>query len=280
MSPAYCCASGRQSPRSKTSPSRAPPPWSSPNDYTDAIAAARRRKPTTPAAEIQQNLFPPRIARIAGAQLAGALLPSYEVGDWFDFVENRDGAWLAIADAADTGPTAPGLGAAALGALRAARRRGSDLLDALALMDETVRRLGNPEFYVTALVARWRVATATLSWVNCGYPPAYLVDTTGTLHELDSPRHPPLGTGDAQPAFRPSERQLHPGERLILITDGITERHTEDGGTFGVDGLLRALDRADSPTAAATTMAIQQAVTDSWTEPLEDDATVVVLAVE
>ncbi|HWT24706.1 MAG TPA: TetR family transcriptional regulator, partial [Solirubrobacteraceae bacterium] len=89
------------------------------NDYTDAIEAARRRKPTTPAAEIQQNLFPPRVARIAGGQLAGALLPSYEVGgDWFDFVENRDGAWLAIADAADTGPTAAGLGAAALGALR------------------------------------------------------------------------------------------------------------------------------------------------------------------
>src|SRR5215218_4889877 len=61
------------------------------NDYTDFIEAARRRKPTTPAAEVQQNLFPPRIARIAGAQLAGALLPTYEVGgDWFDFVENRD----------------------------------------------------------------------------------------------------------------------------------------------------------------------------------------------
>ena len=28
------------------------------NDYTDLIEAARRRKPTTPAAEIQQNLFP------------------------------------------------------------------------------------------------------------------------------------------------------------------------------------------------------------------------------
>jgi serine phosphatase RsbU (regulator of sigma subunit) len=33
-----------------------------------------------------------------GAQLAGALLPAYEVGgDSFDFVENRDGAWLARA---------------------------------------------------------------------------------------------------------------------------------------------------------------------------------------
>jgi serine phosphatase RsbU (regulator of sigma subunit) len=250
------------------------------NDYTDFIEASRRHKPTTPAAEIQQNLFPPRIARIAGAQLAGALLPSYEVGgDWFDFVENRDGAWLAIADAADTGPTAAGLGAAALGALRAARRSGQDLVEALGLMHATVRRLGNPDFYVTALVARWHAATATFTWVNCGHPPAYLVDEEGTLKELEGPRHPALGTGEAEPVFEPAQRRLRPGERLILTTDGVTGRQTEDGGRFGVEGLREALQRAADPTAAATAMAIQQAVTDSWREPLEDDATIVVLAV-
>src|SRR5829696_2512488 len=183
------------------------------SDYTDFIEAARRRKPTTPAAEVQQNLFPPRIARIAGAQLAGALLPSYEVGgDWFDFVENRDGAWLAIADAADTGPTAAGLGAAALGALRAARRSGKDLEDALAVMDETVRRLGNPDFYVTALIARWRATSATFSWVNCGHPPAYLVDLDDNLIQLEGPEHRALGSGEAAPGFELSERRLRSGE--------------------------------------------------------------------
>jgi AcrR family transcriptional regulator len=250
------------------------------NDYTDFIEAARRRKPTTPAAEIQQNLFPPRIARIAGAQIAGALLPAYEVGgDWFDFVENRDGTWLAIADTTGTGPTAAGLGAAALGALRAARRTGDDLEHALSAMDDTVRRLGNPEFHVTALVARWHAPTATLTWVNCGHPPAYLVDADGNLDELTAPPHPALGTGPPERTFEATERHLLPGERLILVTVGITERHVEGGGRFGVDGLRRALERAENPTAAATALAIQDAVTDCWREPLEDDATVVVMAV-
>jgi serine phosphatase RsbU (regulator of sigma subunit) len=250
------------------------------NDYTDFIEAARRRKPTTPAAEIQQNLFPPRIARIAGAQLAGGLLPTYEVGgDWFDFVENRDGAWLAIADASGNGPTAAGLGAAALGALRAARRSGHDLLEALEAMDETVRRLGNPDFHVTALIARWRAATSTFTWVNCGHPHAYLVDVDGNVSELAGPVHPPLGVPGDTPAFEPTERQLASDERLILVTDGITERRTEGGGHFGVDGIRRAVEEADSPTAAATAMAILQAVTDCWREPLEDDGTVVVLCV-
>jgi serine phosphatase RsbU (regulator of sigma subunit) len=250
------------------------------NDYTDFIEAARRRKPPTPAAEIQQNLFPPRIARISGAQLAGGLLPTYEVGgDWFDFVENRDGAWLAIADAYGTGPTSAGLGAAALGALRAARRSGHDLEEALQAVDETVRRLANPEFYVTALVARWRAATSTFRWVNCGHPHAYLVTVDGTVTELEGPTHPPLGTGEKEPTFTGTERQFRSGERLILATDGITERRTEGGGTFGMEGIRRAVEELRSPTAAATAMAILQAVTECWREPLEDDGTVVVLCV-
>jgi serine phosphatase RsbU (regulator of sigma subunit) len=249
------------------------------NDYTDAIEAARRRKPPTPAAEIQQNLFPPRIARITGAQLAGGLLPTYEVGgDWFDFVENRDGSWLAIGDAAGNGPTAAGLGAAALGALRAARRSGQGVEDALMSMDETVRRHEGDDLYVSTVIARWRPATSTLSWVNCGHPHAYLVNREGRVAELTGPDHPALGRGRPKRRFRTTHRQLYPGERVLLVTDGITGRRTATG-EFGIAGVQAAVDGTSSPTAAATAMAVLQAVSDSWTEPLEDDGTVVVLCV-
>jgi len=250
------------------------------NSYTDVIEAARRRKPPTPAAEIQQNLFPPRIARISGAQLAGGILPAYEVGgDWFDFVENRDGAWLAIADAAGNGPTAAGLGAAALGALRASRRSGHDLAQALQATHETVQLLGNPDFYVTALVARWRAASSTFTWVNCGHPHAYLADEGGNVSELPGPIHAPLGTGKDVPTFVLTSRQLAARERVILVTDGITQRRIEGGGRFGIAGIRSAVAGLEQPTAAATAMAILQAVSDSWKEPLEDDGTVVVLCV-
>ena len=64
------------------------------------------------------------------------------------------------------------------------------------------------------------------------------------------------------------------------MTNGIIKRRTEAGGPFGVEGLKWALERAESSTAASTAMAIQRAVTDCWREPLEDDATFVVMAVE
>jgi serine phosphatase RsbU (regulator of sigma subunit) len=251
------------------------------NDYTDLIESARRRKPTTAAAEVQYHLLPPRVARVTGAQLAGGLLPAYEVGgDWFDFVENRDGAWLAIADAAGTGATAAGLSAAALGALRAARRSGQDLVQAALTMDEVIRALHNPNFAVTAVLARWHAPTATLAWINCGHPSPYLADRDGALTTLDGPGHPALGAGDAAPDIEVSAVALESGERLILVTDGITERTVEGGGRFGIDGLRRAVQGAEAPTAAPTAMAIQHAVTNCWTEPLQDDATLVVLAVD
>jgi serine phosphatase RsbU (regulator of sigma subunit) len=106
------------------------------------------------------------------------------------------------------------------------------------------------------------------------------VTTDNTLVELTGPEHEALGAGPDERAFEASQRQLLSGERLIFVTDGVISRRTEDGGVFGVDGLRRALEDADIPTAAGTAMAIQHAVTNCWSEPLEDDATIVVLAID
>jgi serine phosphatase RsbU (regulator of sigma subunit) len=133
---------------------------------------------------------------------------------------------------------------------------------------------------VTALAARWRAATRTFTWVNCDHPRAYLIDREGAVSELAGPVHPPLGVPGAEPTFTPTERHLGSGERLILVTKGITERRTEGGGQLGLEGIKCAVEQVEVPTAAATALGIQEAVTNSWREPLEDDGTVVVLAVE
>jgi hypothetical protein len=68
--------------------------------------------------------------------------------------------------------------------------------------------MGTPALHVTALVARWRAATSTLTWVSCGQPAASVVGDDGDLRELEEPSHPPLGSGAAGAAHRATERRM------------------------------------------------------------------------
>src|SRR5205085_197285 len=126
------------------------------------------------------------------------------------------------------------------------------LEQALASMHETVRRLGNPDFHVTAVIGRWYAATSTFTWINCGHPKAVVVDVNGEVTELGGPEHEPLGVGSDERTFTSSSRQLASDERLILVTDGVIERKVEGGGTFGIGGIRKALADVETPTAAAT----------------------------
>jgi len=88
--------------------------------YTDVVERARRSRPTSPAAEVQLGLLPPRVATVDGGTVVGSILPAYDVGgDWFDHAANAEGTWLAVADAMGKGARAAALAALAIGALRA-----------------------------------------------------------------------------------------------------------------------------------------------------------------
>jgi AcrR family transcriptional regulator len=246
--------------------------------YTDVIDAARRRKETHAAAELQQSLLPPRIARVGGGEVAGSVLPTYEVGgDWFDYVENRDGAWLAIADAVGKGATAGALGGIALAALRAARRDNQSLEAAAETMHEVIYAVGRPEFFVTAIVAHWQPVYSVFSWVNCGHPPPLVVRADDTIEQLTREPSFPLGLFKEERRFSRHQRKLHDRERIILHSDGITARRTPDG-LFGLDGIELAVRGAPSRSATAIARAIQEAVLGASVDPLQDDAAAIVLA--
>ena len=245
--------------------------------YTDLFAIRRRHKETSAAAEIQQNLLPPRIVRMSGATLAGNVLPGYDVGgDWFDYVENPDGAWLAVADADGLGAAAAGLAAVTLGAFRAARRSGRSIEHAAAYMDETVRAAAPDRGVVTAIIGRWHGPSSTFSWVNCGHPLPVVVSPEGRLEEL-GPKAGALGAPNGGPILRVNRRRLTAGERLILYSDGVIDRVTLDGRPFGLDGIAAAVARASIGSAPATVRAIEDAVTDAGPGQLQDDATLLVL---
>lgn len=105
-----------------------------------------------------------------------------------------------------------------------------------------------------------------------------LIHADGELELLEDGAVPRLGA-PGMPAEPPvGERRLHPGDRLLLLSDGILGRPMVDGGTLGVAGVHAAALKAHSTSAAGTLRAIEDAVREAVVDPLDDDATLVILA--
>jgi serine phosphatase RsbU (regulator of sigma subunit)/DNA-binding transcriptional ArsR family regulator len=246
--------------------------------YTDAFARAQRRKQPKAAAEIQQSLLPPRIARFTGAEVAGNVLPSYEVaGDWYDVIENQDGIWLTIADGLGSGTRAIAGAAVALGALRASRRSDGTIKEALMVMHRTLKEMPGPHAEMSAVIAHWDPATRDLTLANCGHVPPVVVRNDGTAEKLKVPKVRGLG---GRSAPEPAERSttLGAGDRLIMVSDGVVAEGKKKAG-LGIDGLLEAAQRSQSATAPDTVRAIHSAVLGATGGELDDDATAVCLAI-
>src|ERR1700722_7244809 len=246
--------------------------------YTDTLHAVRRRKDTQPAAEIQQNLLPPRLARVDRADVAGGVLPGYDVGgDFFDYAANADGLWLVIADATGKGNSAAALSSLAIGALRAARRSGAGLQEAARPTDEAILTL-DMRLHLTAVLGSWDPDTYRLRWINCGHPTPLVLRADGRVDELDGEHTYPLGIRFPDRVFPVLSARVGPGDRLLLYSDGVSERRTADGGRVGENGLRAMLAELGPGSAAAMVRGLQDAVIKASPDALHDDATLLVVA--
>jgi hypothetical protein len=246
--------------------------------YTDVIHRTRRRKEITAAAEIQQNLLPPRIATVQGARLAGGVLPGYQVGgDFFDYAENDDGLWLAIGDAMGKGNNAAAISSLAVGALRAARRNDATLEQAAEVVHEATFDVGGPYQFLTAVLAVWHWDSGTLAWIYCGHPRPLLADPDGSVRELVDDGTYPLGMFRRRRAFRRNEVRTEPGQRILLYSDGLPERRAAGGELFGVENVERTLRECAGASTARAVRALQDAVLGFSPRPLRDDATLLLV---
>lgn len=247
------------------------------SSYTDVFQIARRRQPISAAAEIQQNMLPPRLAMTAHVELAAAILPAYAVGgDWFEHADNPDGLWFAVADGVGKGDRAAALAALALGAFRSARRNGCDLEEAVAAIHAALRNMPDLDF-LTAVVARW--CPPDVEWINCGHPYPLLVDDDGSAEELRGDGHMPLGLefGAGGRTFTMQTRRLTPGQRLVLYSDGVSERRRHDGSLFGAEGIAEVMRAHPGGSAVGSVSALLAAVREAGGGDLRDDATVLVM---
>lgn len=246
--------------------------------YTDIFAQLRRRKTLSLAAEIQWELLPPLTFGSDRVVISGALEPAYDIGgDTFDYAVNGPTADFMVLDAVGHGLPAALLASAAVGAYRHARRNMWDLPDIAAAMNDVIAGQFTDSRFATAAIARLHLDTGQLRWVNAGHPEPLVVRDGALLRPGPCKPHPPLGLQTRKPDV--CETQLHPGDRVILYTDGIVEARSPEGEFFGDDRLADFIHRAgaDGDPAPESLRRLMRRVLDHQADHLQDDASIVLL---
>jgi serine phosphatase RsbU (regulator of sigma subunit) len=132
--------------------------------------------------------------------------------------------------------------------------------------------------YLTAVLGAWDPAEHLFRWINCGHPTPVILRSDGRFEELDGERTYPLGMRFTERAFPVLSALVEPGDRLLLYSDGVTERRTNEDGRIGENGLRAILSDLGPSSPAMTVRGLQDAVLAMSSAPLRDDATLLVMA--
>lgn len=195
---------------------------------------------------LQQRLLPPATVEGPGFRVSGRTLPAlYVGGDFWDLVRTDDGALLlVVADVAGKGLSA-GLVTASVKTMLSFVAPGRRTGEILRELNRNLHRdLGAREFVALCLV-RYEPATGAFEVANAGLPDPYrLGSSTDGPAGLDAapaavsspgPRLP-LGTRP-EIAYLSVAGRLAPGERLLVVSDGLPEALTAAGEPFGYERL-------------------------------------------
>lgn len=111
------------------------------------------------------------------------------------------------------------------------------LSEAVSRINRTVCQNVPSNKYVTFFMASLDPPTGRLNYVNAGHNPPLLVRADGALETLEEGGMV-LGLFEAVP-YADGTAQLHPGDTLVVFSDGVTETWAPTGEEFGDEGLAR-----------------------------------------
>ncbi|MGW3667579.1 PP2C family protein-serine/threonine phosphatase [Streptomyces sp. NPDC005141] len=149
-------------------------------------------------------------------------------GDWYDLVGlTGDRMAIAVGDVVGHGLSAACVMGQLRSALSAASRASSGPARALEVLGLYARSVEGAES-TTAVTACIDWETHTITYSSAGHPPPALLHGDGRVEFLDRATDPPLGARPEHVPRPEATTDFAGGDTLVLYTDGLIERRTED----------------------------------------------------
>jgi serine phosphatase RsbU (regulator of sigma subunit)/anti-sigma regulatory factor (Ser/Thr protein kinase) len=233
---------------------------------------------------LQQSLLPPELPDIPGVELAAGYEAAGEGnevgGDFYDVFEATPGRWrFAIGDVCGKGPEAAAVTGLTRHALRILAREGHDVPTVLERLNGLIVDEGSRARFITLIHGELIPAPASgeaaaVSLVCAGHPRPLVLRSAGGVEAVADPQ-PLLGVLD-DVTFEQNTFRLCPGDVLLCVTDGVTERRSGDRLLDDDDGLRDLLGDCSDLNAGSVVARIQRTVREFGSEPPTDDLALLV----
>ena len=238
------------------------------------------------AMEVQQNLLPKANPAVKELDIAGKSVYCDETGgDYYDFLNgdhHTEGKIrVVVGDVSDHGIPSALLMATA----RAIIREYSSRLSSVAKIASDVNRqlfkdVEDSGRFMTMFYAEIDRNDRRMRWLNAGHEPALVYDpATDRFDDLSGEGNLPLGVFK-ESEYMEGQRDIVPGQIIVIATDGIREARNRHGKMFGKDSLQNIIRRNASTNSAKILQAVFTAL-DLFMQGVksEDDMTLVVIKV-
>jgi phosphoserine phosphatase RsbU/P len=227
-------------------------------------AAKRYRQELSIAADIQQRLMSVTIPDVPYAKVDAVSYACKDIGgDFFDLVYTGDALSLIVADVSGKGVAAAVVASILQGMLYSQLAQDASLPEMVSAVNRFLCEKVGGQKYATLVVARLR-PDGEMELINCGHVPPLII-SGGNVQKVEAGNLPVGLINNAE--FTATTLKLAPGDRLSIVTDGVTEAEDATGEFFGNDRLETCCGNGFA--------AIEQAVTDfRGSTPLSDDCTI------
>ena len=233
---------------------------------------------------LQRSLLPPELPDIPGVELAAGYEAAGEGnevgGDFYDVFEATPGRWrFAIGDVCGKGPEAAAVTGLTRHALRILAREGHDVPTVLERLNALIVDEGSRARFITLIHGELipppaSGEAAAVSLVCAGHPRPLVLRAAGGVEAVADPQ-PLLGVLD-DVTFEQNTFRLSPGDVLLCVTDGVTERRSGDRLLDDDDGLRDLLGGCPDLNAGSVVARIQRTVREFGSEPPTDDLALLV----
>jgi phosphoserine phosphatase RsbU/P len=212
------------------------------------------------ASEIQLRLHPAAPPALPGYDMIGVSFPCYEVGgDYFDFIEKRDGRYvIALGDVSGKGTGAALLMSSVHAAVRAHTTTRLSASEVVGEINQYIYDNTPANRYVTLFYSELDPRTHQLTYINAGHNSPLLVRASGEVTTLDIGGFPVGITPFCD--YREGWVELEPGDVMVIYSDGVTESVDEQEEEFGEARLIEIVQRNRGRTAAGLRDRIDEAL--------------------